>query len=68
MHKRKVDERTQKQAEVDALTRRINGIESEMNGVHADLDKRAKKRRSIQAELDATEAKAQQLRAQLNNA
>ena len=66
-HKRDVDERTQKQAEVDALTRQIRGAESEMKGVQAELDKRAN-RRNLQAELDATEAKAQQLRAQLNNA
>ena len=66
-HKRDVDARTQKQAEVDALTRRIRGAESEMKGVQAELDKRAN-RRNLQAELDAAEAKAQQLRDQLNNA
>ena len=48
-HKRDVDARTQKQKEVEALSRKIQDTEMKMKGV----------KRRIQVALDAAEAKAQ---------
>ena len=50
-HNGDLDELNRKQKEVDALTRKIRGAASEMIGIRAELDKRAQKRRRLQAEL-----------------